>query len=58
MRTGSLNEPADRIEFAIYGVQPGISKAAIDEHLADLMAFSLDYVKRGGAAVGKWLVNA
>ncbi|WP_186056791.1 DEAD/DEAH box helicase [Burkholderia gladioli] len=53
-----LNEPADRIEFAIYGVQPGISRAAIDEHLADLMAFSLDYVKRGGAAVGKWLVNA
>jgi superfamily II DNA or RNA helicase len=53
-----LNHPADRIEFAIYGVQPGISKAAIDEHLTDLMAFSLDYVRRGGAAVGKWLVNA
>ena len=52
------NQPSDRIEFAVYGVQPGISKAAIDEHLADLMAFSLDYVRRGGAAVGKWLVNA
>jgi superfamily II DNA or RNA helicase len=53
-----LNHPVDRIEFAIYGVQPGISKAAIDEHLADLMAFSLDYVKRGGAAIGKWITNA
>lgn len=53
-----LNHPADRISFAIYGVQPGISKAAVDEHLADLMAFSLDYVRRGGAAIGKWLVNA
>lgn len=53
-----LNHPADRISFAIYGVQPGISKAAVDEHLADLMAFSLDYVRRGGAAIGKWLINA
>lgn len=53
-----LNQPADRIEFAIYGVQPGISSAMIDEHLSDLMAFSLDYVRRGGAAVGRWLVNA
>ena len=53
-----LNQPADRIEFAIYGVQPGISKDAIDGHLTDLMAFSLDYVRRGGAAVGKWIVNA
>lgn len=53
-----LNQAADRIEFAVHGVQPGISSAAVDEHLADLMAFSLDYVKRGGAAVGKWLVNS
>lgn len=52
------NHPIERIEFAIYGVQPGISKAAIDEHLTDLMAFSLDYVLRGGAASGKWLVSA
>ena len=52
-----LNQPTDRIQFAIYGVQPGISKVALDEHLTDLMAFSLDYVRRGGAAVGKWLVS-
>jgi len=51
------NTPADKIEFAIYGVQPGISKAAVDEHLTDLMAFSLDYVLRGGAAVGGWIVS-
>jgi hypothetical protein len=50
--------PADKLSFAIYGVQPGISKAAVDEHLADLMAFSLDYVHRGGAAKGVWLINA
>jgi hypothetical protein len=50
--------PADKIEFAIYGVQPGISKAAIDEHLTDLMAFSLDYVARGGAASSGWLISA
>ncbi len=50
--------PADRLDFAIYGVQPGISREAIDEHLADLMAFGLDYVQRGGAAKAGWLVNA
>jgi len=53
-----LGTPADKIEFAIFGVQPGISKAALDEHLIDLMAFSLDYVLRGGAASGRWLVSA
>jgi superfamily II DNA or RNA helicase len=56
-RSVLLNQPTDRIEFAIYGVQPGISKAALGGHLADLMAFSLDYVRRGGAAVGKWLIS-
>ncbi len=50
--------PADKIEFAIYGVQPGISRAAIDEHLTDLMTFSLDYVLRGGAAIGGWIISA
>lgn len=50
--------PASRLEFAVYGVQPGISKAALDDHLSDLMAFSLDYVLRGGAAVASWLINA
>jgi hypothetical protein len=53
-----LGTPADKIEFAIYGVQPGISKSEVDEHLTDLMAFSLDYVLRGGAAAGGWLINA
>lgn len=53
-----LGHPADRIDFAIYAVQPGISLAAVDEHLADLMAFSLDYVRRGGAAIGRWHVSA
>jgi len=49
--------PASRLEFAVYGVQPGISKAEIDDHLSDLMAFSLDYVLRGGAAVASWVIS-
>jgi hypothetical protein len=48
---------ADRIEFAVFGVQPGISKTQADDHLADLMAFSLDYVLRGGVAVTSWLIS-
>ncbi len=52
-----LGTPTDRVDFAVFAVQPGISKAQIDDHLADLMAFSLDYVLRGGAATGGWLVN-
>ncbi|MNU27013.1 hypothetical protein D3C71_153980 [compost metagenome] len=53
-----FNTPTDKVLFDIYGIQPGISKDAIDGHLTDFMAFSLDYVKRGGTAVGKWLVSA
>jgi hypothetical protein len=45
------------IKFEIYGVQPGISEAAIDSHLSDLMAFGVDYVKRGGAASASWIVS-
>ncbi|MBB3065347.1 DEAD/DEAH box helicase [Limibacillus halophilus] len=52
-----LNTPANQLVFSVFGVQPGISKAAINDHLADLMAFSLDYVLRGGAATGKWLIS-
>jgi hypothetical protein len=52
-----LGTPADRVEFAVYAVQPGISKAQIDDHLSDLMAFSLDYVLRGGAAVASWIIS-
>jgi hypothetical protein len=53
-----MGAPADKIDFATSGVQPSISKVAIDEHLADLMAFSMDDVLRGGAAKGGWLANA
>lgn len=47
-----MNRSADKVSFAIYGVQPGISKGQIDAHLADLMAFSIDYVKRGARPLG------
>jgi len=50
--------PATHLRFEIYGVQPGISLAAIDEHLADLMAYSLEYVQRGGAAQASWIISA
>lgn len=53
-----LTTPVDQIEFAVFGVQPGISRAAINEHLTDLMAFSLDYVLRGGAATAAWQISA
>ncbi|WP_170950318.1 DEAD/DEAH box helicase family protein [Mesorhizobium sp. WSM3864] len=52
-----LGAPPTGLSFEIYGVQPGISLAAVDEHLADLMAFGLDYVHRGGAARAKWMVS-
>ena len=50
--------PATGLRFEIYGVQPGISLAAVDEHLADLMAYGLDYVQRGGAAQASWMISA
>lgn len=49
--------PSNKLHFGIYGVQPGISKADIDNHLADLMAFALDYVHRGGVAKAVWLIS-
>ncbi len=58
LQTALRDTPANKVTFEIYGVQPGISKAQIDNHLADLMAFGLDYVHRGGAAKACWLVNA
>jgi len=52
-----METPANLLQFAVYGVQPGISKSQIDDHLSDLMAFSLDYVLRGGAAVASWIIS-
>lgn len=49
--------PATKLTFEIFGVQPGISLVAIDEHLADLMAYGLDYAKRGGAAKASWVIS-
>jgi hypothetical protein len=51
------NVLATKLTFEIYGVQPGISQAAINNHLADLMAFGLDYVHRGGAAQAGWITS-
>lgn len=49
---------ATRLGFKVIGVQPGISQAAIDAHLADLMAFGINYARQGGASDAYWLVSA
>ena len=46
-----------RTSFAVFGVQPGIRLSLIDAHLADLMAFGVNYVKQGGAAKAAWIVS-
>lgn len=51
------NTPANRLTFQIFAVQPGIAKSQIDAHLADLMGFGIEYVRRGGAARGAWLIS-
>lgn len=52
-----LGTAPNQLTYEIYGVQPGISLAQVDAHLADLMAFGLDYVRRGGAANSAWIVS-
>ncbi len=52
-----IDVPANKLFFEIYAVQPGISAKLLNEHLADLMAFGLEYVHRGGAAKAAWIVN-
>jgi superfamily II DNA or RNA helicase len=49
--------PKTKIEFAVVGVQPGISSAQVDAHLADLMSFGLSYARQGGATGAYWLVH-
>lgn len=57
MKQALENAPPTRLRFEIFGVQPGISRAAVDAHLADLMVYGLDYVQRGGAAKAQWLTS-
>lgn len=49
--------PPTGLTYEIFGVQPGISRAAVDAHLADLMVYGLDYAQRGGAAKAQWLTS-
>lgn len=48
---------ATKRAFTVVGVQPGISRGAVDAHLADLMMFGVDYATRGGAVRAYWLVS-
>ncbi|GAA5628242.1 hypothetical protein Brsp05_03538 [Brucella sp. NBRC 12953] len=50
--------PPTGLTFEVFGVQPGISKGAVDTHLADLMIYGLDYAQRGGASRAQWLISA
>lgn len=50
--------PPTGLIFEVFGVQPGISKGAVDAHLADLMVYGLDYAQRGGASRSQWLISA
>jgi hypothetical protein len=50
--------PANKLFFDVYAVQPGIAQSQIDEHLADLMLYGLEYVRRGGAANAAWIINS
>jgi hypothetical protein len=50
--------PPTGLTFEVFGVQPGISKRAVDAHLADLMIYGLDYAQRGGASRAQWLISA
>lgn len=49
---------ADQTDFLRCGVQLGISRQHIDAHLADLMAFGINYVREVGASKPYWLVSA
>jgi superfamily II DNA or RNA helicase len=53
--TGAL---ATKLSFTVVGVQPGIRRALVDAHLADLMVFGINYARQGGAVKAYWLVNA
>ncbi len=48
---------ATQLGFTVVGVQPGISNAVIDAHLADLMSFGISYAMQGGATRAYWLVS-
>lgn len=48
---------ATQLGFTVVGVQPGISNAEIDAHLADLMSFGISYAMQGGATRAYWLVS-
>lgn len=51
------NVRATMLRFAVVGVQPGISRSRVDAHLADLMAFGINYARQGGASRAYWLVS-
>jgi superfamily II DNA or RNA helicase len=49
--------PPTKLSFSVVGVQPGISRAEVDAHLADLMVFGINYARQGGASKAYWLIS-
>lgn len=48
---------ATKLGFTVVGVQPGIRRSLVSAHLADLMAFGINYARQGGATKAYWLVS-
>jgi superfamily II DNA or RNA helicase len=48
---------ATKLGFTVVGVQPGIRRSLVGSHLADLMAFGINYARQGGASKAYWLVS-
>lgn len=48
---------ATKLGFTVVGVQPGIRRSVVGAHLADLMAFGINYAQQGGATRAYWLVS-
>lgn len=51
------NVRATKLGFTVVGVQPGIRRSLVGPHLADLMAFGINYARQGGASKAYWLVS-
>lgn len=47
----------EKLSFEVFAVQPGISRSRVNAHLGDLMAYGIDYARRGGAVSAKWIVS-
>ncbi|RUL62030.1 DEAD/DEAH box helicase [Dyella dinghuensis] len=57
LRTLLTSTSTTKLGFAVIGVQPGIRQSLVGPHLADLMAFGINYARQGGATRAYWLIS-